>query len=306
MAKLKYKDEEGNFVEIKTGVAPEDLTPLEKVENKVVSFSATPSDTKYPSEKLVKDSLDELQDNIDDIESSKWEADSSSSLLYNGYCLGIDITSSTSWRVANDNDWNFLLGGGVQYIKDNYDFNIVKTGIIQSDGSYSNADKSIYLIGDSIPSYLRAKSLSNNTIRSLSLIDNKYGAAIRLVKASTTLLDGEEGTYVGNNGIEYKTVCVDRAEWLAEDLRETKDRSGADISFGIMFLTNFLSLLPMPYSSRFTRLPIPYNCLYICDLAIAIVVKLRQAQKPEKGIIYYSFGLSSIGFCLANIMFKLP
>ena len=73
MAKLKYKDEEGNFVEIKTGVAPEDLTPLEKVENKVVSFSATPSDTKYPSEKLVKDSLDGIQDNIDNLDGSRWE-----------------------------------------------------------------------------------------------------------------------------------------------------------------------------------------------------------------------------------------
>lgn len=39
-------------------------TELEKTSNKVTSFSETPSDEKYPSEKLVKDTMDKLEEDI--------------------------------------------------------------------------------------------------------------------------------------------------------------------------------------------------------------------------------------------------
>lgn len=56
---------------------------------------------------------------------------------------------------------------------------------------------------------------------------------IRLVKTSTTLLPGETGVYVGNNGREYPTICIgnpdDCQEWLAVNLIETNFRNGSEI-----------------------------------------------------------------------------
>lgn len=58
----------------------------------------------------------------------------------------------------------------------------------------------------------------------------KDGASIRLVKDSTTLSNGEEGIYIGNDGKVYRTVCIGSQEWLADNLCETKYRNGDDIS----------------------------------------------------------------------------
>jgi uncharacterized protein (TIGR02145 family) len=48
----------------------------------------------------------------------------------------------------------------------------------------------------------------------------KNGNSIRLVRPSTPLTNGQEGTYTGNNGRIYKTICIGSAEWLAENLVE--------------------------------------------------------------------------------------
>jgi uncharacterized protein (TIGR02145 family) len=74
--------------------------------------------------------------------------------------------------------------------------------------------------------YVRSIANTNNTASS-GLFDNKpAGWSIRLIKASTDLDDGEEGTYTGNNGKIYKTICIGSQEWLAENLIETKFRNG--------------------------------------------------------------------------------
>jgi len=56
---------------------------------------------------------------------------------------------------------------------------------------------------------------------------------LRLVKVSTTLLPGETGVYIGNNGREYPTICIGNAddcqEWLATNLIETNFRDGTAI-----------------------------------------------------------------------------
>ena len=57
----------------------------------------------------------------------------------------------------------------------------------------------------------------------------KQGCAIRLIKDSTTLSDGETGTYTGNDGKVYRTICIGTQEWLADNLAETKYRDGTDI-----------------------------------------------------------------------------
>lgn len=54
----------------------------------------------------------------------------------------------------------------------------------------------------------------------------KYGYSIRLVKDSTTLSHGETGTYTGNDGKIYCTICIGTTEWITRDLAETKYRNG--------------------------------------------------------------------------------
>ena len=55
------------------------------------------------------------------------------------------------------------------------------------------------------------------------------GLSIRLIKTTTTLSDGETGTYTGNDGKVYRTICIGTQEWLADNLAETKYRNGDTI-----------------------------------------------------------------------------
>ena len=53
-----------------------------------------------------------------------------------------------------------------------------------------------------------------------------WSMAIRIIKNSTTLTHGQEGTYSGNDGRIYRTICIGNEEWLADNLAETKFRNG--------------------------------------------------------------------------------
>lgn len=55
------------------------------------------------------------------------------------------------------------------------------------------------------------------------------GCSVRLIKDSTALAHGETGTYTGNDGRVYKTICIGTQEWLSESLAETKYRDGSVI-----------------------------------------------------------------------------
>jgi uncharacterized protein (TIGR02145 family) len=58
-----------------------------------------------------------------------------------------------------------------------------------------------------------------------------YGLSIRLIKTTTTLTHGQTGTYVGNDGKDYRTICIGTQEWLADNLCETQFRNGDYIPF---------------------------------------------------------------------------
>jgi len=62
-----------------------------------------------------------------------------------------------------------------------------------------------------------------------TVMGNVNGSSIRLIKNTTTLEDGQFGTYTGNDGTVYETVCIGTQEWLAENLRETEFRTGVTI-----------------------------------------------------------------------------
>lgn len=60
-------------------------------------------------------------------------------------------------------------------------------------------------------------------------VSKRSGCTIRLVKDTTTLAHGQTGTYTGNDGMVYRTICIGNQEWLADNLCETKYRDGSDI-----------------------------------------------------------------------------
>lgn len=73
--------------------------------------------------------------------------------------------------------------------------------------------------------------INNATTMSTGSINSKTGASIRLMKDSTSLTHGQTGTYTGNDGKIYRTICIGTQEWMADNLAETKFRDGTLISF---------------------------------------------------------------------------
>ena len=61
-------------------------------------------------------------------------------------------------------------------------------------------------------------------------VDKRKGMSLRPVKDSTTLTHGQEGTYTGNDGKVYRTICIGGIEWLADNLAETKFRTGDNLT----------------------------------------------------------------------------
>jgi uncharacterized protein (TIGR02145 family) len=59
--------------------------------------------------------------------------------------------------------------------------------------------------------------------------NKKDGLGVRLLKETTTLLHGETGTYTGNDGKTYRTICIGTQEWLADNLSETLYRNSDPI-----------------------------------------------------------------------------
>lgn len=101
-----------------------DLTPYELLSNKVIAWSETTNNTRYPSEKLVKDSLDELENTIQGVSDL-------SPYHYEGTFTGGDI-------LQNDFD-NLIVG--FEDLREGTEFNETKL-----QGSYfiCSADSSFY------------------------------------------------------------------------------------------------------------------------------------------------------------------
>ncbi len=56
--------------------------------------------------------------------------------------------------------------------------------------------------------------------------NKKEGISIRLIKDSTSLTHGQRGTYYGNDGTRYNTICIGNQEWLCESITEITYRNG--------------------------------------------------------------------------------
>jgi len=94
--------------------------------------------------------------------------------------------------------------------------------------------------------------LTNSQTIGLTTPDKRYGGAIRLVKNSTLLTDGQIGTYTGNDNKIYKTICIGTTEWVIENLNETKFRN-----------QDLIQVVP---SSAWTNLPTAGMCYYNNDI----------------------------------------
>ena len=56
-------------------------------------------------------------------------------------------------------------------------------------------------------------------------LSKETGVGVRLIKDTTSLTNGQTGTYTGNNGKVYRTICIGTQEWVADNLVETKYRN---------------------------------------------------------------------------------
>jgi len=121
--------------------------------------------------------------------------------------------------------WNSPNTGATNSLK----FNLRGAGYRQSTGTFSDI-KGAGIIGTTdiifSTNWRVRTSVYNQAYFAPSYNDLKYGFSLRLVKDSTTLSHGQTGTYTGNDGKIYHTICIGTQEWLSDNLTETKYRNG--------------------------------------------------------------------------------
>jgi len=87
-----------------------------------------------------------------------------------------------------------------------------------------------YLVSDNyMTDYSLLASLANSTdaiVIGFGILPKKTGGAIRPMKDSTTLTNGQTGTYVDPSGIIYPTICIGTQEWVACNIMTKHYRNG--------------------------------------------------------------------------------
>jgi len=177
-----------------------------------------------------------------------------------------NISSNDNWQLPNDVDWRTLAttvepgwtyvtntvgaklkSTGYDYWLDSGDptdegldtngFSARGTGQRNVSGSFIEQKATLYLWRPSESttegsamvaqfSYSESRLVIPSNPTTGRLINKRAGASIRLVNNSTALNDGETGTYIGNNGKAYPTICIGAQEWMQVNLEETEWRSG--------------------------------------------------------------------------------
>lgn len=130
----------------------------------------------------------------------------------------LKLTGTTRWNSPNTGATNEVGFNGVG----NGQRGLTMNGLLE-DGTLSVTDTS--------GSYTYTKLLRYNTDSFLttSSVEKYIGGGIRLVKDSTDKTHGQTGTYTGNDGTIYNTICIDTQEWMSQNLKETQYRNGAPI-----------------------------------------------------------------------------
>jgi len=187
--------------------------------------------------------------------------------LYNAWVTSdVRNIAAEGWRVPTSADFETLLefidpsattpilnvGGGILKEAGFIYWNSPNTGAANSVNFYGRgagqrksngifADTLVFGIWWNSTAYLTAYHLASQlqynknyfatTINGLRVfIDKNFGLSIRLIKESTTLVNGETGIYTGNDGKNYRTICIGSQEWMADNLCETKYRNADWVS----------------------------------------------------------------------------
>lgn len=171
--------------------------------------------------------------------------------LYNYYAAsdareltasGWELPTLTNLNTLRDYVGGFAIAGGMLknigtvYWSSNvgatnaYNFNARGSGYRTELGNFqffraTMAFGSITTLGGTSIYYMQ---ISGNSIIANTNYAAVYarGVSLRPIKTSTTLINGESGIYVGNDGRAYRTICIGTQEWVADNLAETKFRNG--------------------------------------------------------------------------------
>lgn len=130
-------------------------------------------------------------------------------------------TGTTYWNSPNtgaENYGNFNLRGSGHRVPYDGVFELIRNQSFLWTKSQAFPDFSYYL-----------GVVYSSTSATIGFNNQKSGYSIRLIKDSTTLTNGQIGTYTGNDGRVYQTICIGTQEWLSENLMETKYRDGSTI-----------------------------------------------------------------------------
>lgn len=171
-------------------------------------------------------------------------------LIYNWYAAtDASFIYADGWKIPTTTEFNTLRSNGSNYATgfketgttywtapntwatNAFEFNGRGAGWRDSDGDFLNISERLIMLttassGDNTTAYFMQYDASAFNFASYP---KKSGASIRLLKVSTSLSDGETGTYIGNDGKTYRTICIGSQEWLADNLAETKYRDGTPI-----------------------------------------------------------------------------
>lgn len=171
-------------------------------------------------------------------------------LIYNWYAAtDASFIYADGWKIPTTTEFNTLRSNGSNYATgfketgttywtapntwatNAFEFNGRGAGWRDSDGDFLNISERLIMLttassGDNTTAYFMQYDASAFNFASYP---KKSGASIRLLKVSTSLSDGETGTYIGNDGKTYRTICIGNQEWLADNLAETKYRDGTPI-----------------------------------------------------------------------------
>jgi len=173
--------------------------------------------------------------------------------LYNAFTF--TNLAATGWHVPSYAEWNILIAYLGGQSPANSALKIVNTIHWAAPGGYGSSNTSnfnakgggyrSYNSGDYSQRTLgyywtsdfyyvsMSSGLASTSAGGPLTTDNgkRQGYSIRLLKNSTTLTNGQVGSYTGNDGIVYPTICVGTQEWLADNLKEKKLNTGANIVY---------------------------------------------------------------------------
>ena len=127
-------------------------------------------------------------------------------------------TGTTYWNSPNtgaENYGNFNLRGSGHRVPYDGVFELISNQSFLWTKSQAFPDFSYYL-----------GVVYSSTSATIGFNNQKSGYSIRLIKDSTTLTNGQTGTYVDPSGIIYPTICIGTQEWVACNIMTKHYRNG--------------------------------------------------------------------------------